>query len=272
MDKIILWEAHRGGGGGYEMPEGCPLSFEYGWMLGGIPEADVNMTADGVMISLHDPTLQRITDAPSEIATCPVGELTLAEVRRWSVGGKDYPGQHIPTIAELLEKLRENPARQIIIDYKRVDLELLAGMIRDYGVVRQVTFAFCDPAICGTIKRLLPEITIKQWVGGNAESIKNTFREAEKAGFRGFEQIQLHLNDLAAPRPEWRYQLEPEFLSEALPITRDHGVLLQVLPWNFEREDLHRLLSLGIRSFAVDYPHKFCRLSSEWFALNCWKR
>ena len=46
-DGIILWEAHRGGGGGKEMPESCPLSFEYGWMLGGRPEADVNMTADG---------------------------------------------------------------------------------------------------------------------------------------------------------------------------------------------------------------------------------
>ena len=67
-NKIILWEAHRGGGGGFEMPESCPLSFEYGWLLGGRPEADVNLTADGVMVSVHDSTLDRIVrDLPEEL-------------------------------------------------------------------------------------------------------------------------------------------------------------------------------------------------------------
>ena len=36
-DGIILWEAHRGGGG-YELPESTPVGFEYAWMLGGTPE------------------------------------------------------------------------------------------------------------------------------------------------------------------------------------------------------------------------------------------
>ena len=58
-DGIILWEAHRGGGGGYEMPESCKLSFEYGWLHGGRPEADVNLTSDNVMVSLHDPNPMR---------------------------------------------------------------------------------------------------------------------------------------------------------------------------------------------------------------------
>lgn len=32
-DRIVVWEAHRGGGGGFEMPESCLAGFEYGWML-----------------------------------------------------------------------------------------------------------------------------------------------------------------------------------------------------------------------------------------------
>ena len=59
-DGIILWEAHRAGAGGYELPESCLAAFEYGWSLGGRPEADVNLTSDGVMVSLHDATLDRI--------------------------------------------------------------------------------------------------------------------------------------------------------------------------------------------------------------------
>ena len=57
-DGIILWEAHRGGGG-YELPESTPVGFEYAWMLGGTPEADVNATADGRLLSLHDGKLGR---------------------------------------------------------------------------------------------------------------------------------------------------------------------------------------------------------------------
>ena len=33
-DGIILWEAHRAGAGGYELPESCLAAFEYGWSLG----------------------------------------------------------------------------------------------------------------------------------------------------------------------------------------------------------------------------------------------
>ena len=70
-DGIILWEAHRGGGGGYEMPESCKLSFEYGWLHGGRPEADVNLTSDNVMVSLHDPNLNRIArNLPEQYKDC----------------------------------------------------------------------------------------------------------------------------------------------------------------------------------------------------------
>lgn len=40
-DKIILWEAHRGGGG-YELPESAPVGVEYARMPDGTPEADGN--------------------------------------------------------------------------------------------------------------------------------------------------------------------------------------------------------------------------------------
>ena len=53
MDGIILWEAHRAGGGGVERPESCMLSFDYGWSFGGRPEADVHATKDGVIVSVH---------------------------------------------------------------------------------------------------------------------------------------------------------------------------------------------------------------------------
>ena len=55
-------------------------------------------------------------------------------------------------------------------------------------------------------------------------------------------------------------------MAEALRITGENGVLLQVLPWKFEKADLDAILDLGVRSFAVDYPNKFKKICAVYFA------
>lgn len=267
-DGIILWEAHRGGGGGFEMPESCHLSFEYGWLLGGRPEADVNMTKDGVIVSLHDPTLDRVArNLPEEFKGVPICELTYDQVRSCEVGWEEYPGQHIPKMSELLDVLRNDKSRNMIIDYKRVELELLAQMIREYGVGSQITFAFCDRAVCRKMKSLVPEIRTKNWLGGSAESIMDQFETLKKEDFADITEVQIHLNDLPDKKGNgWRYQITPDFLRDALAVTKEKGVLLQVLPWHFEREDLVQILDLGVRSFAVDFPNKFTKVCAGYFS------
>ena len=267
-DGIILWEAHRGGGGGFEMPESCRLSFEYGWLLGGRPEADVNVTADGVIISIHDPTLDRIgRNLPEEVKGKPVNELTYAQICACDVGWDEYPGQCVPTMAELFCRLKEYPERNMIIDYKRVPLELLADLIREYGVGSQITFAANDRALLRRMKELVPEIRTKNWLGGPAETIMEKFRTLEEESFEGITEVQLHLNQIADWNGAgWRYQLTPEFVAEALRIAQKAGVLLQVLPWKFEKNDLYAVLDLGVRSFAVDFPNKFSKVCAEYFA------
>ena len=268
-NRIILWEAHRGGGGGFEMPESCPLSFEYGWLLGGRPEADVNLTADGVMVSVHDPTLDRIVrDLPEELKGKAVSDLTWQQIKDCETGWQEYPGQHIPTLTQLFRRLQEFPDRHMIIDYKRVPLELLAGQITEYQVGSQITFASWDRNLCRKMKELVPEIRTKNWLGGSAEQIQTSFEILEKEKFQDITEVQLHLNDAEICDP-WRYQLSPEFVTYALHTTQAAQVLLQTLPWKFERQDLFRILDLGVRSFAVDFPNKFQKLCAEYFA-NQW--
>ena len=266
-DGIVLWEAHRGGGGGHEMPESCPLSFEYGWMLGGRPEADVNMTADGEIVSIHDATLDRTAvSLPPYLKGKPVSELTLEEIRSVDIGWKEYPHQKVPTIRELFERLKMDSSRQMIIDYKRVDLNLLVSLIRSAGVAKQLTFASCEETKCAEIRAMLPDIRIKRWIGGAHEIILEQFRSLASRGFCGFDEVQIHLNEQGRACGAWRYQVRPSELSDMQRITKQHGVLLQVLPWKFERDDLFAVLDLGIRSFAVDYPNKFCKICAEYFA------
>ena len=264
-DGIVLWEAHRAGAGGTELPESCLAAFEYGWALGGRPEADVNTTADGVLVSLHDPTLDRIgRDLPEHLRGRNVSQIPWEELRKADVGWDEFPDQHVVSLETLFAILRDHPERHMIIDYKRVAISALAELILKYGIAAQITFASANRAFLREFKEYAPAARTKNWLGGAAASIQAQFAALEQEDFRGVTEVQLHLND--APGKAWRYDLDPGFVARALRVTQAHGVLLQVLPWHFEREDLEAILDLGVRSFAVDYPNKFTKFCAVYFA------
>ena len=268
-DYVILWEAHRGGGG-CEVPESTPASFEYAWRLGGIPEADVNMTRDHVAMSLHDGTLDRTAQAlKPEWKGKHISELTGDEVRSVDIGGGVWPHQHVPSIPEILDRLRKDPAKEIIIDYKSAPLDKLAALIHSRGVEKQVTLATTDEKVAAGFRYFAPEVRIKIWIGGSPEAIMTRFREMAKRNFGGFDQIQLHLAFDAKKKP-WPFSLSREEIREALAATKPAGVLLQLFAMDFDRDGLFALLDLGVRSFAVDHPHKFTLFTAEYEAAKSW--
>lgn len=268
-DFVILWEAHRGGGG-KELPESTPASFEYGWRLGGIPEADVNSTRDGVLMSLHDGTLDRTARSlKPEWRGKPISELDSAEVRSVDIGSEMWPNQRVPSIDELIARLRDDPDKEIIIDYKSAPLQQLADLIHAGGVARQVTLATTDETVAAEFRRLALDVRIKIWIGGSRGDIMNRFREFAARGFGGFEQVQLHLAHEGGGG--WPFRLTREDIREALDRTAEAGVLLQLFVMEFNREELFALLDLGVRSFAVDYPHRFTLLTAEYEAAKSWK-
>ena len=100
--------AHRGNS--MHAPEDTMESLRQGMALGadGL-EFDVRLSADGVPVVMHDPTLERTTDG-----TGPVAAHTLAELRTLDAGyrftrdgGRTYPyrgrGIQVPTLDEALE-------------------------------------------------------------------------------------------------------------------------------------------------------------------------
>lgn len=112
--------AHRGNS--MHAPEDTLESLRQGMALGadGL-EFDVRLSADGVPVLMHDPTLERTTDG-----TGPVAARTLAELRTLDAGyrftrdgGRTYPyrgrGLQVPTLDEALEAF---PSVPCIIELK----------------------------------------------------------------------------------------------------------------------------------------------------------
>lgn len=77
-------------------------------------EIDVHQTADNEVIVLHDITIDRTTTGVGEVK-----KMTLAEIKQFSAGakfGKEFEGEKIPTLAEVLKLI--NGKVPLIIEIK----------------------------------------------------------------------------------------------------------------------------------------------------------
>ncbi len=78
-------------------------------------EQDLQLTADGVLVVLHDTTLDRTARGPAASCTGPVADKTLAQIKQCDVGSwfneaspqhadPAYVGQRIPTMKEVIDR------------------------------------------------------------------------------------------------------------------------------------------------------------------------
>lgn len=117
--------AHRGAS--YDAPESTRASYELARELGAdYLEMDLQRTRDGVLIVMHDNTLQRTTDVASkfpERKDKPVSDFTLAELKTLDAGSwfnTAYPDRarprfkklHILTLDQVIDIAEGNPAHR----------------------------------------------------------------------------------------------------------------------------------------------------------------
>ncbi len=78
-------------------------------------EPDLQRTADGILVALHDPTLDRTMRGPAALCTGPVSERTLAEIHECDAGisfnetfperaRPEYVGLRVPTLEEIIAR------------------------------------------------------------------------------------------------------------------------------------------------------------------------
>jgi len=262
---MIHWQAHRGGGA-HDAPDNTMAAFQYAWSLGGIPEADIRTTLDSVIICLHDGTLARTTDAPAPIASVKIRTLRFEQVRRWDAGIKfdsAHQGERVPSLAEVFAAMKGFPQRQLYLDLKDVDLKKLGRMIDSLNLGKQILIASSHQDECRALKGLARRVRTMLWIGGSAGEIEEKFKRAADNGFDGLDQVQLHLND-NADSLRWRYELSPEFIEQAVHLSKKCGRDLEVFVKEFDERSVNRLLDMGIRWYATDEPKRFAQIIEGW--------
>jgi glycerophosphoryl diester phosphodiesterase len=250
---------HRGCAG--EAPENTLPSFRRGLDQGAvILESDVHLTRDGVPVLLHDAEVDRVSDGRG-----PVREQSLAELRRLDFahrfspdGGRSHPlrgcGVRIATLEEVFEAL---PGARFNLELK----EDLPGLVeRTLEVIARagrepltlVTAA--DDALMARLRRAI------------AASHAGVAQGASAGDVLAFVRAAL---DAAAPPPgPMALQVPAEFGGRPL-VTRElvahahaHGVQVHVWTVN-ERDEMRRLLDLGVDGLITDFPGRLASLLAE---------
>src|SRR4051794_19289360 len=78
----------------------------------GFVETDVQLTRDGVPVLFHDTTIERVTGRSGSIADYDYARLRSFDAGAWYA--KKFRGERIPTLARLLDALRQSQKRALV--------------------------------------------------------------------------------------------------------------------------------------------------------------
>lgn len=159
MVKPLIY-AHRGAS--CYAPENTMASFNKAVEMGadGI-EIDVHMSKDGYLIVCHDEKVDRTTNGNGYIKDINMKELKKLDAGSWF--GKEFTGEKIPLLAEVLELVKsENLLLNIELKngpifYDNLEKNVV-NLIRDFGLVENVIISSFNHYSLLGIKKLEPKL------------------------------------------------------------------------------------------------------------------
>ena len=208
-------------------------------------EFDVHLSADGVPVVFHDPTLERTTDGRGTLASLPLAALREVDAgaRFTPDGGKTFPwrgrGVRIPTLDELLDTL---PATlPLILELKTPRASAaVADTIRRRALAHRVIVAGFDPASTAPMRGA-------PWMlGASTPEVARLLLPAL-------------LRRPLAPQPFQALCIPPQWNGLPVPIralarsARAAGMLLHLWTINTAR-DAHRHWANGVHGIITDDP------------------
>jgi glycerophosphoryl diester phosphodiesterase len=246
-------QAHRGAAG--LAPENTLAAFRLALELGvDGTELDLQTSKDGVVVVIHDDSVDRTTDGRGRI-----GELTLEEIKRLDAGSRFAPafrGERIPTLRELIDLVKGsgNEHFRLNLEIKFTDgcegepadlEERVLAVLHETGFLdRVITQSFYHPS-AAKMKRLAPGIPAGLLVGSRRQPSDPV------------AAVREHRVDYYAPH----YSLVTADLVRTL-----HRAHIPVVTWTVnDPAEMRRLIAVGLGALAgdgmiSDYPDRLVNL------------
>ncbi len=249
--------AHRGGA--RLAPENTVAALDNGLALGadGL-EIDVQLSADGVPVLIHDKTLDRTTDRRGA-----VNDLTVDQLARVDAGyqferdrGHPFRGQGlgVPTLAFVLGRHRD---ARIIIEMKGSEPELaraVASVVREADAVERVCVGSFHQRSIVTLRAEAPEIVTSASQPEARWALHRSWVRWPWIGPRPYVAFQV-------PERAGRLRVvTPAFVDQV----HNEGQVIQVWVVN-EEADIIRLLDWGVDGIISDRPDVAVKVNAAWY-------
>lgn len=224
----MLKIGHRGARG-YE-PENTLLSFQKALDLGvdGI-ELDVHLSADGVLVVIHDETVDRTTDGKGLVA-----EMSLAQLRSF----RTNKNQIIPTLQEVLDLVNRQCFVNIELKGKGT-AKPAVEMIQDY--ISSKNWSYSDFIVSSFEWEMLSETAVLNLQIPIAVLTETTIEDA-----------------LAFAKKIKATAINPDFQllkKETTSQLQQQG--FQVFPWTVnDEQDIKRIQKYGVDGIISDFPDR----------------
>jgi glycerophosphoryl diester phosphodiesterase len=217
-------------------------------------EMDVHSSADGVLVLIHDDTVDRTTNGSGRVSDMTIAELQALDAGAyWTEDEQTYPfrdmGIVIPSLEEVFAAFPGMPMNIEIKQETPPIEEALCDLIYRFGKEDEVLIASFKPEvmdrfreICPTIATSATEPEILPYYVLNRLGLSAIYR-SPAAAF----QVPEYSGNLKV--------ISPRFVQG----TRRHNVAVHVWTVN-ETEDMQRMLDAGVDGIITDRPDRLLAL------------
>lgn len=242
-ERTVLVDAHRGAS--ISFPENTLAAFEAGIASGADSvEFDVQVSADGVAVVIHDDTVDRTTGGSGAVSDLTVAELQSLDAGSWKA--PSFAGERIPTLDQALSLLARYV--RVNMELKSADpsvAELAADAIDRHFLHRRLVVSSFHLDHLLAIKRRLPEVRVnflpeREFPAGFWES---DGRHVDSIGLEGKHATADMITELAERgRPTWVWTID-----DPLEAVRLAALGVESITTNDPFSILHALGEAGYR-------------------------
>ncbi|GIP16627.1 glycerophosphoryl diester phosphodiesterase [Paenibacillus montaniterrae] len=233
---MIINYAHRGASG--YCPENTMAAFQRAVELGatGI-ETDVQMTADGELVLIHDESLYRTTGVDKLVKDTTLAELQKLDAGAWF--SNEFTGERVPTLDQLMELVKREQImlnieiKSGVVLYPDIERKVIEK-IRQHQLDQQCIISNFNHYSLAQCKAINP------YIATGILYMEGLYRPWDYAATVG-------ANALHAPK----YAVTAEWVAEA----KANGIIYNVWTVN-EPQEMKALLAAGVAGIITDYPDR----------------
>jgi glycerophosphoryl diester phosphodiesterase len=237
--------AHRGASA--HAPENTLAAFELALAQNADAiELDVKLSADGVAVVIHDPTVDRTTGSHGQVK-----DLSFKQLRSLDAGGffsEKYRGEKIPSLEEVFEAVGKRTFINVELTNYRTPrdslVETVCMLVKKAGLQKRVLFSSFFASNLSKARAYLPDVprgllAVNGFLGAWARSFG--------FNFGGYQALHPYLKDVSAQQ-----------------VQRVHRLNRRIHVWTVNAaEDMRRLFDWGVDAIFTDDPHLAVQVRSE---------